>query len=206
MSRTTRRIFIAALIAAGALVLMFAASCGEPANKAPKMKDVQLDEERAPANKPAVPTAAKPAPSGTEQPSAVTPEDAENVLKKKTEEFVYDPINKPDPFKSVTQEQTSQPGDEGRPNFFEIRFYKLVGIVWGTSKPLAIFEDPSGRAFTLKTGDRVGKEEGVLSQIKPDRVVITRESLNFEGKKELKELEILLHPEAEKKGLLGGGQ
>ena len=125
---------------------------------------------------------------------------AQEVLDEVGVTYTYDPINKPDPFRSYNPtEELSLTGDSDNPLLkFEVRYFKLVGIVKDTENPLAIFEDPSGKAYTVRVGHAIGKNGGVIRSVLEDAVVITETRISWrtEGT-ETVEVTIRLRPENE---------
>lgn len=171
--------FLLCLVLAGWL-----AGCGEPA-----MEPV----EEAPLPEPEPVDAEAVTPEGEEVEPAISDEEAAKVLKKKTSEFVYDPINKADPFNALSEESDELLETEG-PLVFELRFYNLRAILWGSSEPIAMFEDPKGSAFALHVGDEIGKERGKIVAINPDGVQVQTEFVDFRGQVTYRPITILLHP------------
>ena len=205
---TRRGEVLCALVAAICLALV-GAGCGEPVGKKLKPAIPDLGEGGEPPAKaapaanaepnPATPApaepAAKPAPAPGAEPG-VTAEKVEDVLKKKTVEQVYDPINRPDPFKPYVD---VPPGIEsgGGPTQYELRFYTLRAIAWGGAKALAMVVDPKGASYAVRTGDVIGRGEdhGTVTAIHPDKIVVSKEGRDFSGRPVSRTVEILLHPE-----------
>lgn len=104
--------------------------------------------------------------------------------------YVYDPTGKPDPFmpfiktapkKPVTQKMVER-GEGGqvveKPVFLpplqrvDIGLFKLVGIGERGGSRIAMMEGSDGKFFVLQRGTRIGLNEGRVTQILPDQVII----------------------------------
>jgi len=115
--------------------------------------------------------------------------------------YQYDPLNKPDPFKPYRPSVNIAAGTKENPLLkYEVRYFKLVGII-RSDNPVAIFEDPSGKSYTVHVGTQIGKSGGVVKAILEDAVIITETRLSWrtEGT-ETVEMMIRLRAEEEKTG------
>ena len=110
----------------------------------------------------------------------------------------YETANRPDPFSPFKPEVIpTMLGISDNPLLrYEVRFFKLVGIISGGNAPTAIFEDPSGRSYNVRVGDAIGKNAGIVKSITADQVVVveTKPSWTEEGT-ETVETVIWLRPE-----------
>ena len=112
--------------------------------------------------------------------------------------FSYDPVNKPDPFKSYKGEALLDgPATDNPLLKYEVRYFRLVGVTIEGNEPMALFEDPNGRAYILNIGARIGKGGGVIQSINKDMVVITETRISPRTKSgtETVQIPISLHPE-----------
>ena len=121
---------------------------------------------------------------------------AQEVLDEVGVTYSYDPINKPDPFRPYAPRQF-RPTDTDNPLLkYEVRYFKLVGIIRSTDSPFAIFEDPSGRAYTVHVGDLIGKNGGHIRAIMEDAVVVEETRISWGGEgTETVEMTIRLRPQ-----------
>lgn len=177
----------------------------EAQSKAKELEDV--GEEKpvstpAPAPQQPAPQIVTPTPEDLARPLA---EEAQRVLVKKTEEFVYDPINRVDPFEPLklqTEEEKTKgieiPQSEymGR---YELRSLKLVAIVWGAVEPRAMFETPDGKAYSVKVGDIFSRDAAQVLSITPEGVLVQVASKTLTGEVTTQKLMIKLKPEEEER-------
>jgi type IV pilus assembly protein PilP len=122
-----------------------------------------------------------PAPSG---------ENAVSVAMK-TDDFVYQLEGRPDPFEpfikpkvattlereEVTEEEVVLTGMQ----LFEPGQLKLVAVMFAENNKIAMVEDVTGKGYVINEGVLIGRY-GVVSQITPDRVIITETARNRTGK------------------------
>lgn len=99
--------------------------------------------------------------------------------------YVYSPIGKRDPFRSLFDQFQQGPETEELTELqkFEIDQLKLVGIVSRIATPYALVEDPNGKGHTLTRGKLIGKNWGRVSAITPDCVIIKEEYREYTGRK-----------------------
>ena len=106
------------------------------------------------------------------------------------EKYSYNPTGKPDPFKPFISEDKA--GDKSKTvsscsvalplQSLDIGQLTLVAVITNSRDPYAMVEDASGRGYILRTGSRVGTQEGVVTGILADRVVVTETVKDFTGK------------------------
>ncbi len=122
----------------------------------------------------AAPTSA-PTQATTAEPAAQT-ENAQSFDLSPQIDYVYDPTGKKDPFKPYRAPRLR--GDN-RPQApidplanVEVTQLRLVAVIWNTPKPRAVVTDPQNRNFILFKNMRVGRNEGVVVDIREGEVVI----------------------------------
>lgn len=190
MIRGAKTTSIAVVAAVLMVVVLWVPACGEPADQPPG---------------PAVPKPAPAAPAASGNPQQqqqepeMTTEEMEKVLKKKTEERYYDPINKTDPFKPFVAKSEDQSGTTG-PTRYELRFYTLRVVAWGGIDPVAMFEDPTGMAFPRREGDVLGSEMAKIVSIEPDRVTVRMDTRDWKGNLSTRSITIRLRSEEDQAG------
>jgi len=194
------------------LVLMAGCSFGTK-EKAKSQKEEKKSEAAAPAQTPAPPTPANPpgdqaaeAKKQTDLIMSKTTEiemaKAKDVLEQPGVTYFYDPLNKPDPFKPFSiREDIKAVATENPLLKYDVRYFKLVGILRSGATPKAVFEDPNGKSYVITAGDRIGRAGGVIKSIAKDGVVIseTRISPWREGT-ETVEFTVKLHREQSEQG------
>ncbi len=74
---------------------------------------------------------------------------------------------------------------------------KLIAVVTGGTRPVAMFRDPTGLGVTVKRGDYISKNAGKVKHILTDRVVVELEEQS-EDKSSLVDRVIDLHPKEDK--------
>ena len=191
--------------------LIVLAGCGEPAELAtePSSPETPSVPDESASTIPAVDAGAT-LPDDTASGEAddqadASVDDASTVLRRRTSEYVYDPINRTDPFEPCF-ELEDETLDTGGPTLFEIRFYQLRAISWGTQEPVAMVEDPEGSAYGIRIGDVIGAERGEVIAITSEKIQIRVVSLGVMGREIVNTIDILLHPEANLRFNQGGSR
>jgi type IV pilus assembly protein PilP len=123
--------------------------------------------------------------------------------KGEAEAYTYDPAGKPDPFmpfikqapKKQATKRVVEKGENGevveKPVFLpplqrvDIELFTLVGIGERGGTRIAMVEGADGKSYVLQRGSRIGLNEGKVTQILPDQVVIVEKIKNAFGKSEL---------------------
>ncbi|MFH0812816.1 MAG: pilus assembly protein PilP [Pseudomonadota bacterium] len=116
--------------------------------------------------------------------------------------YVYDPTGKPDPFKPFILEASRPKETAQKPlhplQQYEISQLKLVGIIWQVQEPRAILEDSAGMGYIISRGAYVGRNEGVVSEILENELIVTEKYTNALGETNIKNIRITLHGEEKK--------
>lgn len=55
--------------------------------------------------------------------------------------------------------------------------YSLVGVIWDVNNPRAMIKDRAGTLHILKKNNRIGNEEGVVSQINEGEIVVVEKNI-----------------------------
>ena len=92
------------------------------------------------------------------------------------EPFIYDIVNRRDPFQPYADYVPSdQPGNT-RPltpaQRFDLDQLKLVGIMWDVKDPKALFLDPEQEVLTVGRDDGIGNHNGYIAAIREGEVVV----------------------------------
>jgi len=114
----------------------------------------------------------------------------------------YDPTGKVDPFRPFILEIKRPKETIAEPlqplQRYEISQLKLVGVIWMAANPRAVLEDAAGKGFIISKGALVGKNEGRVSEIFQDEVIITEKSTDILGETKFKEIKLKLHEQEAK--------
>ena len=74
----------------------------------------------------------------------------------------------------------------------------LVGIIQSDkSDAIAMAQDSSGIGYIIKVGDKIGLHNGKVTQILPDRIIVTEFTEDIVGNIVPRKRVLLLHPEEE---------
>ncbi len=110
--------------------------------------------------------------------------------------YSYDPSGRRDPFKPVVLEG-QQPGVERldlpplqRVGLTELN---LIGIIWGGFGYSAMVQTPDGKGYTVKRGTRIGPNNGVVSAITENAIIVQEQFADVYGKKQVREYVKHLH-------------
>jgi|GEM_PF-608887 len=115
--------------------------------------------------------------------------------------YIYDPTGKPDPFKPFIlevkrskeeAEKVIQPLQK-----YELSQLKLVAIIWNIDNPRALVEDSAGKGYIITKGSYIGNNQGTVTGILENEIVITEKSADIFGATKTKEIRIKLHTGAE---------
>jgi Tfp pilus assembly protein PilP len=109
-------------------------------------------------------------------------------------DFSYDPKGKRDPFRSFEWEQMKREllnqEDGGPLEQFDLAQLSLVGVIWDVGTARALIQDPSGMSYVVGEGARVGKNEGRVTRIDDNTVVVRERYTDFAGKVSTKSVEM----------------
>ncbi len=108
------------------------------------------------------------------------------------EGYFYDPIGKRDPFRSFILDRIVErdPNAKGPLEQFELAQLDVTGVVWEGNGRRALVLDPSGQAYIVSEGDRIGKNDGRVLEIGDSRMLVKEAYVDFHGEKTTKEIEM----------------
>ena len=116
--------------------------------------------------------------------------------KKEEVEYSYNPAGKPDPFKPFIQ-LASRGGSRTVPatplQKFDISQLKLVAIITTSEGNIALVEDATGKGYFLKKGTWIGKNDGKVTKILKDTVIIQEVYQDIFGQTKTNEISLSLH-------------
>ncbi|MCW3138752.1 MAG: pilus assembly protein PilP [Methanophagales archaeon] len=121
--------------------------------------------------------------------------------------YHYHFINKPDPFQPfIKPEPLSKTPASTVPSKMLTPLERiqptqlnLVGILFKPNNPsdaLALVELPDGKGYVLKKGTKVGHNQGVVTSILPNEIVIIEKAKNLFGELHNKKIVLKLHNKA----------
>ena len=117
--------------------------------------------------------------------------------KKEETEYTYNPVGKPDPFKSFIQITPVQAFARSVPltplQKYEISQLKLVAIIATSEGNIALVEDVTGKGYFLRKGTGIGKNDGKVKKILKDKVIIEEASEDISEPKKMNESSLFLH-------------
>jgi len=115
--------------------------------------------------------------------------------KKEEAEYTYNPAGKPDPFKPFIQ-LTPVRGASRIPltplQKFDISQLKLVAIISTPEGNIAMVEDATGKGYFLKKGTWIGKNDGKVTKILKDKVIIEEVYQDIFGQTKTNEISLFL--------------
>lgn len=116
--------------------------------------------------------------------------------KKPEVEFSYNPSGKPDPFKpfiELTPARTARTVPLTPLQKYDISQLKLVAIISSPEGNVALVEDVTQKGYFLKKGTWIGKNDGKVTKILKDRVIVEEVYQDVFGQTKKNEITIMLH-------------
>jgi len=108
--------------------------------------------------------------------------------------FSYDPTGLRDPFRSFEWEEKSRQAllgsDRGPLQQYDVNQMSLLAVIWNTGSARALVQDPSGKSYIIGTGTRIGKNEGRVTAINDNLVVVKETYVDFLGQETTKDIEM----------------
>lgn len=109
-------------------------------------------------------------------------------------DYFYDPRNKRDPFRSIrfvdNDNDDSDKKDFGPLGDFELGQLELSAVIWDANNPRALILDPGGRAYIVREGTAIGKNNGQVIHIGDNLVLVKETYENFAGEQTTKDVEL----------------
>lgn len=116
--------------------------------------------------------------------------------KKGEVEFSYNPAGKPDPFKpfiELAPVRSSRTVPLTPLQKYDISQLKLVAILSTPEGNVALVEDGTQKGYFLKKGTWIGKNDGKVTKILKDRVIVEEVYQDIFGQMKTNEVTIMLH-------------
>jgi len=159
-------------------------ACGAGGAKAPTVADYQKAREAAMAKGKTTPaaSAARPGAAGPAGPGLVAV----------SGDYHYDSTGKRDPFRSFVLERAKEQhsAERGPLEQFDLSQLNLVAVVWNTPKPRALVTDPSGRGYIVAEGTPIGKNQGHITKIQDNGIVVKESYVDYLGERTEKDIEL----------------
>ncbi|MBW2293139.1 MAG: pilus assembly protein PilP [Deltaproteobacteria bacterium] len=105
-------------------------------------------------------------------------------------DFVYESRDRRDPFRSAFWAHTIRDAPRGPLEQYELGQLAVTAIVWETGRPRALVADPSGSAYVVKEGSKIGKNEGLVIHIGDNLVLVKETYIDFGGEQSTKDVEM----------------
>jgi len=144
-----------------------------------------------------------PPPVKTKSPSLEKKEEPAKVAeqkapeKKEEIEFTYNSAGKPDPFKPFIQLTPIRESSRSTPltplQKYDVSQLKLVAIISAPGGNIALVEDATGKGYFLKRGVWIGKNDGKVTKILKDKVIIEEAYQDVFGQTKTHEISLILH-------------
>jgi len=108
--------------------------------------------------------------------------------------YVYDPTGKREPFRPFDFSPVSPAADCAKEPLTctDIGQLRLAIVVSGVDEPRAIVEDSVGHGYTVKKGTKIGRNNGEIVEILPDRIKILESTVDFTGEAKTNVVEMML--------------
>jgi type IV pilus assembly protein PilP len=105
--------------------------------------------------------------------------------------FTYEPTGKRDPFRSFLWKRLEIADDSRGPlEQFDVSQLDVVAVVWSTGNARAMIQDPSGMGHIVSVGARVGKNEGLITSINDNLIVVNETYEDYLGQVTKKDIEL----------------
>ena len=108
--------------------------------------------------------------------------------------FSYDFAEKRDPFRSFMWKQLAlarETADMSGPlEQYDLSQLSLVAVVWKSGASKALVQDPSGQAYIVGAGAKIGKNNGYVIDIDDNLVLVKETYLDYLGQETTKDIEM----------------
>jgi type IV pilus assembly protein PilP len=111
--------------------------------------------------------------------------------------YSYNPSGRRDPFGAIGLDKPGVPMEKChlRPlQCTSLTELSLIGIIWGGFGYTAMVQAPDGKGYTIRQGTKIGPNDGVVSAITENALVVQERYTDVYGKKQVREYVKLLHP------------
>jgi Tfp pilus assembly protein PilP len=119
------------------------------------------------------------------------------ISAEKAVSFHYDPRGKIDPFRPLIRKelpvQKKSPTAMSPLQRYNIEQLKLIGIMTGDKKRVAIVSDPRGKSYVISQGTMIGQNNGRVAGILNDQVIVEERTSEDSKKVKIKRIILNLH-------------
>ncbi len=133
-------------------------------------------QEGAPPPAAAAPGAPPPADPGHDPLTTAQASSGISELEGFLEPFIYDIVNRRDPFQAYAEYVPVDTDGPSRPlspaQRFDLEQLQLIGIMWDIKEPKAMFVDPEKEVLVLGRDESIGNRNGYIAAIREGEVVV----------------------------------
>jgi len=107
--------------------------------------------------------------------------------------LVYDKTGRRDPFRSLEWERKEIAAQDmvgGPLEQFDVSQLSVIAVVWKTGSARALVEDPAGQSYIIGKGTRIGKNDGMVTEIDDNLVVVNETYEDYLGNVTKKDIEM----------------
>lgn len=116
--------------------------------------------------------------------------------KREEAEYSYNPAGKPDPFRPFIQLTSARGSSKTAPltplQKYDFSQLKLVAIISSPDGNIALVEDVAGKGYFLKKGTWIGKNDGKVTKILKDKVIVEEVYQDIFGQTKTNEISLFL--------------
>lgn len=109
--------------------------------------------------------------------------------------YSYDPSGRRDPFRAIGLEKQASEGNLDLPPLQRVGLTEvsLIAIIWGGYGYSAMVQTPDGKGYTVRQGTKIGPNNGVISAITENSLVVQERFTDVYGNKQVREYVKRLH-------------
>jgi Tfp pilus assembly protein PilP len=109
-------------------------------------------------------------------------------------DFTYEAAGRRDPFRSYEWEhmkrELAAAAQSGPLEQYDLSQLSLVGVVWDVGRARALVQDPSGMTYVVAAGARMGKNQGLVTRIDDNLVVVRERYVDLYNNESTKDVEL----------------
>ncbi|MBN1627417.1 MAG: pilus assembly protein PilP [Deltaproteobacteria bacterium] len=132
----------------------------------------------------------KAADAGTESSGITANTEGTEIADSGVDEYIYDPIDKTDPFKSFITAREEKEKEKAKTYLetLELSQLEIIVIVISPKARWAMVKDSKGVGHVIKEGTLIGTKNGVVYKISEGEVIIREEYTDYRGQKQYREI------------------